>query len=295
MYRCKECQAEYKEKVEYCECGNNTFDYIQDKPAPQIKQDITNDNLKRKSDIVSISFFVICLVLSILVWAFAGNSPKPKSSNKTKIKQQKVIKKNIPNINQIWDDTPLYQPRTQQYNEQSYEQQPEVINKNNPIPLTSTPAEYPRRLKPVIDNSYINKLSSQQKNNTKIQTYKNSGLANQNPKVSKPVQKLPKYDPDNPELLNYKSALRNALFSRFAVGSIKGSGTCIIEFSVNKQTGKLEKRRFVQQSDNKALNDSIYYMLMSVPRFKVPPASYSGEKFKMKFYLNNGYYEISYI
>lgn len=300
MYRCKECQAEYKEKVEYCECGNNTFEYIQDKPSQQIKKDITNDNLKRKSDIVSISFFVICLVLSILVWAFAGNSPKPKSSNKNKIKQQKVIKKNIPNINQIWDDTPLYQPRTQQYNEQSYEQQPEVINQDNPIPLTSTPAEYPRRLRPVIDNSYINKPSTVQKNDTKpkTQVQKNKSLTSESQnhvKISKPVQKLPKYDPDNPELLNYKSALRNALFSRFAVGSIKGSGTCVIEFSVNKQTGKLENRRFVQQSDNKALNDSIYYMLMSVPRFKVPPASYSGEKFRMKFYLNNGYYEISYI
>ena len=30
MYRCKECKTEYKEKVEYCECGNNTFEEIAD-------------------------------------------------------------------------------------------------------------------------------------------------------------------------------------------------------------------------------------------------------------------------
>ena len=31
MYRCRECKTEYREKVEYCDCGNNTFDYIEDK------------------------------------------------------------------------------------------------------------------------------------------------------------------------------------------------------------------------------------------------------------------------
>ena len=28
MFRCKECQAEYEVKPDYCDCGNDTFDEI---------------------------------------------------------------------------------------------------------------------------------------------------------------------------------------------------------------------------------------------------------------------------
>ncbi len=289
MYRCKECQAEYKDKVEYCECGNNTFDYIEDAPAPIIENKAPVDNLKRKSDIVSIAFFVICIALSALIWAFAGNSAQQAKTSLQKkeiVKQQKVINKNIPNINKIWDDTPLYQPKQTQ----PIEQQPEVINRDNPIPLTSTPAEYPRRIEPAAKT--VSKPVQKPKQET-AQAQKTNPVQ---PKVTeKPKQTLPAYNPNDPELLKYKSALRSALFSKFAVGSIQGSGTCIIEFSVNRETGKLENRRFAQQSDNKALNDSVYYMLMSVPVFNIPPSSYHGEKIRMKFYLNNGYYEISFV
>ena len=285
MYRCKECQAEYKEKVEYCDCGNNTFDYIEDTTKPVIQEKKSVDNLKRKSDIVSIAFFVICVVLSALIWAFAGNSaqqPKTSQQKKEIVKQQKIINKNIPNINKIWDDTPSYQPKQQT---PQYEQQPEVINRDNPIPLTSTPAEYPRRIEPV---KPIQKPVTQPKPQTVSKPIQ--------PKVTEqPKQTIPAYNPNDPELLKYKSSLRSALFSKFAVGSIQGSGTCIIEFSVNRETGKLENRRFTKQSDNKALNDSVYYMLMSVPKFSIPPSSYHGETIRMKFYLNNGYYEISFV
>ena len=319
MYRCKECNATYKDKVEYCECGNNTFEYIEDKPQHAVHKQQTKitpaDKLKKKSDIVSFSFLAICIILSILIWVFAGNTTKPTKKQKTSIpKQQKVINKNIPNINQIWDDTPMYQP---QYNIQQNGQQPEVINRDNPIPLTSTPADYLRRIREsekIIQKPkqqiYYPPKQNQQETNKNSATKENVQQPNkQKPQTSepKPIQtivetpkpapkpKLPAYDPNDPELLNYKSALRNALFSRLAVGSIRGSGTCIIEFSINKQTGKLENRRFVEQSNNKGLNDSIYYMLMSVPKFNTPPDCYNGEKLRMKFYFNNGYYEISYI
>lgn len=290
MYRCKECQAEYKDKVEYCECGNNTFDYIEDASKPKVKEKPSADRLKRKSDIISIAFFVVCVVLSALIWAFAGNSAQKQTQNKNEIvKPQKVINKNIPNINTIWDDTPLYQPKPQ-----PSEQQPEVINRDNPIPLTSTPVEYPRRIEPLkpapksVQKPAPAKPKQEISQPAKVQPAK--------PKITeKPKQTLPAYNPNDPELLKYKSSLRSALFSKFAVGSIQGSGTCIIEFSVNRDTGKLENRRFAQQSDNKALNDSVYYMLMSVPRFTIPPDSYHGEKIRMKFYLNNGYYEISFV
>ena len=288
MYRCRECQAEYSIKVEYCECGNNTFEYIEDekKEVPQQpKKQI--DRVKQKSELISKGFFAICLIFSVLIILFAGNSTQPKKTKKTTAKKHQVIERKIPNINQIWDDTPIYNPQ-RQYSEQ----QTEVINQNTTIPLTSRPVEYPRREQVVSPPTIQKPKKIEQKIPPKVTSAK-PDIRQEPPKEEKKV--IVKYDPNNPELLEYKSKLRNALFSRLAIGAIQGSGTCIIEFSVNKETGKLENRRFVEQSNNKALNDSIYYMLMSVPRFELPPQSYQGEKFRLKFYLNNGYYEISYI
>ena len=67
MYRCKECKAEYKTKVDYCDCGNNTFDYIEEAIPQKPKQPLT---LEQKSEFVSRVFFAICLILSIIIWLF---------------------------------------------------------------------------------------------------------------------------------------------------------------------------------------------------------------------------------
>ena len=121
MYRCRECQAEYSIKVEYCECGNNTFEYIEDekKEVPQQpKKQI--DRVKQKSELISKGFFAICLIFSVLIILFAGNSTQPKKTKKSTAKKHQVIERKIPNINQIWDDTPIYQSQPQQtYNTKS--------------------------------------------------------------------------------------------------------------------------------------------------------------------------------
>ena len=110
--------------------------------------------------------------------------------------------------------------------------------------------------------------------------------------LTPPKPKKPVYNPNSPEMLRYKNNLRAALFSKFAVGSIKGSGECSIQFSVDK-TGKLINRKFSKESSNKDLNDTVYYMLMSVPRFSPPPDEYNGETIRMNFKINNGDYEIT--
>lgn len=100
------------------------------------------------------------------------------------------------------------------------------------------------------------------------------------------------YNPNSAEMLRYKNNLRAALFSKFAVGSIQGAGECSIQFSVDK-TGKLINRKFSKESSNKSLNDTVYYMLMSVPKFSPPPKEYNGETIHMNFKINNGNYEIT--
>ncbi len=291
MYRCKECKAEYKTKVEYCECGNNTFDYIEDKipGKPQLKQ--TAMTLEAKSELVSRLFFAICIIISIIVWLIPvktetkpAEKPKPKPS---------VTKPKIPDIDTIWDDTPAY------YQGQAAQQS--VANIPEQIRLTQASAGQER----LSTNNYTqtqNKPVKKNSSNTSVTKQSEYEIVYNPPPVSKKKEILqqhkpveppkPVYNPNSPVMLKYKGDLRAALFSKFAAGSIPGSGSCEIEFSVDK-TGKLINRKFSRESDNKTLNDVVYYMLMSVPKFTPPPAEYSGQKIRMKFVINNGSYEIS--
>lgn len=264
MYRCRECKTEYREKVEYCDCGNNTFDYIEDKIS--VKKEKAPLTLEQKSELVSRIFFALCIILSIIIWSIPIGNTAAKKQKAAQTKPQTNINKTIPNIDKIWDDTPIYQPQTQG-------QQSEV-NAQNTIPLTSTPVDYARRIKDVSLNKTPKVQNISPK--TDIQT-----------KSQKPL-----YNPNSPEMLRYKNHLRAALFSKFAVGSIQGSGECSIQFSVDK-SGKLINRKFTKESSNKGLNDTVYYMMMSVPRFTPPPDEYNGETIRMNFKINNGDYEIS--
>ena len=315
MYICKECKAEYKEKVEYCDCGNNTFDYIEDEQVAQSLKATKSRRtltLEQKAELVSRGFFALCIILSIIVWAIPiGKTPAKKSSTT----QQKPVSTStpIPNIDKIWNDTPIYQPKSRQIQEQVQQQNP-LDKLRQEVPLTFTPVERKK----------ISQAEVQKKNNElvkpKTQSRKTKQVQNTKPvqssaksTQSKPVQaaktsvqqpkklneaplyKEPKkmtYNPNSAEMLRYKNNLRSALFTHFAVGSISGSGECSVQFAVDK-TGKLINRKFSQESSNKALNDAVYYMLMSVPKFTAPPAEYNAQTIRMHFKIDNGNYEIS--
>ncbi len=287
MYICRDCKAQYKVKVNYCECGNNTFDYIEDKPK-KIKKTLT---LEQKSDIVSKIFFVLCLIFSILVWLIPiGNKPVQKQTPKAE--KRPITSQNIPDINKIWNDTPAYQPENREL---------EVINEE--VIAAKKPYEYaepipePVNKKPLQSNVELpEQVVKDIVKEVVKQPEPKKELITGTPKkqeVITPVE-LPKpvYNPNSPEMLKYKNNLRAALFEKFAVGSIQGSGECSIQFSVDK-TGKLVNRKFLKESSNKSLNDTVYYMMMSVPKFTPPPDEYNGETISMNFKINYGNYEIS--
>lgn len=96
------------------------------------------------------------------------------------------------------------------------------------------------------------------------------------------------------EFLNYKGSIRSALLAKLNVAAVQGSGDCAVEFSLDN-SGKLINRNFIYKSQNKSVNDEVYLMLMRLPYYKTPPAHYKGEKIKLKFLFNNGYYEITFI
>ena len=285
MYRCRECKTEYKTKVEYCECGNNTFDYIEDKIPQQKQQQQKNGmTLEQKSELISKLFFVLCILISVIVWLIPVKSGGKKAPSAPKTTKPAVTAP-IPDIDKIWNDTPIYQ-----------EPQTQAVNKPESVAIAPSPETLYR---PVQNNNNTVKKNSQ---NTTVSKPAEYEIVYNPPPVSKkkeilqqhkPVEPAkPSYNPNSPAMLKYKGELRAALFSKFAAGSIPDSGSCEISFSVDK-TGKLINRKFTRESDNKTLNDVVYYMLMSVPKYLPPPSEYNGETIRMKFVIEHGSYEIS--
>lgn len=286
MYICKECNLKYKIKPEYCNCGNDTFQYIEDEPQKAEKHIRHNLTLEEKSEIVSRIFFVICIIFAVLVW-FIPMSSKPAQPQATT--QPNVINKNIPDITKIWNDTPIYQPETEK-----------PIIQTEPIILTPTAPVQKKNLDKPISKAPVTNVKQQ------ITEPPKAVQKPQAPVVKQPVQEpvkivetpkkiepqKPVYNPNSPTMIDYKTKLRAKLFTKFAVGSIQGSGSCSISFSIDK-SGKLINRKFTRESDNKSLNDTVYYMLMSVPTFSAPPAEYDGSPLNMTFKINNGNFEIS--
>ena len=302
MYICSECNAKYKLKPDYCECGNDSFEFLEDAP---VKKPLT---LEQKSEIVSKVFFAICIILSIVVWLIPVNTKE-----KPVQKQVNTFNTAIPDIDKFWNDTPAYQPQVPE-NKAVEPENNNIISKifrnseQNPQPVQKTENKSTIQIFKPVQQTKTNTAKKQEQPKIPDKTLQaaNSSVNNsskpvqqQKPKVEQktvqqtnPPKTLPKYNPNSSAMIDYKTKLRAQLFSKFAVGSVQGSGSCSISFSVDK-SGKLINRKFVQESDNKSLNDTVYYMLMSVPYFTAPPAGYNGETIHMNFKMNNGSYEIS--
>jgi len=274
--------------------------------------------LEQKSEIVSRIFFAICLIFSAIVWAIPIKTQQ--THKETKIQSQTV---NIPSIDKIWDSTPPVQKKAPK----------EVIINETPIPLDYAKPEFietkknvtqpvpkkvetssktkpktttaPKTVSNISPKTTTNnqtkiistpktasKTSSQTVSIPKATSNPNKLVQEQITNTPKVVEQKPKYNPNSPEMLQYKGSLRAAMFSKFPVGSISGSGICSVHFSIDS-AGKLVNRGFTKQSDNKSLNDAVYYMMMSVPKFTPPPSGYNGETISMTFKINNGEYEIS--
>jgi len=138
IYRCSECKSEYKEKLAYCACGNNTFDEIPDASISkkQVKKEIKPFDIGK---IISMAFFTISLILSACVWLFLWNvKPNPMPPH---IKKVPTSSKNIPNIDKIWDDTPLYQPKTNTMTEPEPQINPKKIQEPSYVEEIFKPRE----------------------------------------------------------------------------------------------------------------------------------------------------------
>ena len=287
MYRCTDCSKKYQAKPDYCDCGNNAFTQevvstasIQpgqaDAPKtffeqyPSIKQFIDS------VDVLSGTIFGLCIILSILLWNFIGawEPPADTAATPQETETSSAQNQNIPDINSLWNTTPPKAPEVKQ---------------DAPVLPTEQPAEEHN----IPDAQSILPLLSPQSKT--LQSKPEPVTPKPEPVAPKPHHTLLNQDLSSmsPAMKNYTSGLRQSLFSQWAVGSVEGEGRCEVEFAVSK-SGKLLGRKFSKQSDNDSLNNSVYDMLMSSPQYSAPPADYNGEKIRLSFYFNHGYYEVNY-
>lgn len=269
MFRCCDCGQEYKTKPDFCDCGNDVFEeLVSEKPVSILE--------KYEISVFALSFFIICLILSVLTILFFAN-PNPQTQNNQSQDLKPV--KNIPNIDSFWDNTPIKQ----------VEEKVETPILQKFIPVIK------QKTQTVVQKPVQKTVSKQVE---KKQGGKEGGKQEGKQEVkqsSKPVVK--KTEPVKPvvsqEVMNYKLRLRNALFSKLDYAKLVGQGKCGIQFSVDSN-GKLINRAFTFQSDNTVINDEIYKMLMRMPTYQAPPVEYKGELIKFVFEFNNGAYEVTF-
>lgn len=326
MFKCTVCSKEYEIKPDYCDCGNDTFDEIVE--AKSLEEDFEVEKRKFPTKkVLSILIFILCIISSILVWEI---NPPSQNTDKTVQKPSTEQKQDIPDIDKIWNSTPPKKTSQKKDNVITvYEKllpQPvqQVAQQTNPEPFVQNikkvlqkpaPVQKPQQVakphqtqqKPKQQQVQKPKTQPQQVSKPKqtsqtVTTPKAQPTTPKQPaqrvtkpvqRVSTPVQKTTVPKMDATEWTNYRNSLRLALLSKLDLVKILGEGDCVVEFSLDN-SGKLLNRHFVYKSQNKSVNDQVYLMLMKLPTYKTPPAGYNGEKVRIKFYINNGYYEISF-
>ena len=317
-YKCTECAQEYDELPQYCDCGNDSFDVIENENSAQSSttqySDLPPDNsvqksgVHRKNDFLSILVFVICIILSVFILFFAGNSLLNKDNSKAFTgKEIKEISektddnsvKNIPSIDELWSENKIKAESTAKKDEQI---------KISPAPASKAAA-------PV--NTVSNKTVSPVQKNSKNTTVKKDSSSPAKKVIQKPVSKQiktveNKKAPSSTSstgriqkaattkadaaaqkqaLLNYKIALRNKIASNINFAAIIGDGYCVISFKIS-QSGKLVERAFYKQSTNDSLNDAVYNAIMQTPAYNPPPAAYKNETLKLSVKMYGGNFEV---
>lgn len=311
MFKCKDCGSEYKEKPDYCDCGNNTFEEIKEeivsvnnKVENTITQDKETDNTKQKSnnieksvkdDKISLIIFVICLIISFTILVFPVNTTVKTDITPGNESENTV---SVPSINSIWDNSvPKVQPKKELPKTESVSSEKTVVKKNPKI--NEKTDKKALNTKPAAPN--ITKVTLTKNTNVKSKTTVKTEQKKQNDKITKPKTTAvpPQSQSSNTNnvkneisLNSYKIGLRNKIASYIDFASVAGDGTCAVTFKLDAN-GKLVNRNFVQQSENTSLNDAVYNAMLAVPNYKTPPSTYKSNTLKLSVKFVSGNFEVS--
>ncbi len=287
MFKCSECGCEYKVKPDFCDCGNDIFEEVYE-TSPKEKPERKPLNFD-KAEILSWVIFSVCLLLSLLILMFF-----PKIEPKENVKENSaktVMEKpdyDIPDLNSFWIDP---QPVVEEP-QPVVEQIKEVVNTF--IPIQEKPKPQPQQKSAAKPKPVVKQQTKPQQVQTKPQTTQQSKPQTVQ-QVTKPqtvtTQQKGLYTRD---IINYRTALRQRLFSNLDIYKIEGHGKCGVQFAID-ENGKLIKRSFMFKSDNKSVNEQVYNMLMRTPTFNPPPDSYANVMIRMTFELDKETYIIKFI
>ena len=303
MFKCTDCEKLYNVKPEYCDCGNDTFEFIEETEkvaASSVTKktksfDFASSKINEylaSFDIFSVLIFILCLILSVLALIFIKPFPSASQESQTK---PKMLVSDVPNIEDLWQNPLPVLPKESIENKV---EKPKTIVKpvfKSPKVVQQTPVVKNQVKQNVEKSKQVHKekkeLISKEKgeNSETVQPKQEKVVAVKSESVKQEPKKV--FDV---ELDNYKIALRQALFNNLAVTSVVGSGQCTIEFSIDK-SGKLVERNFIQQSPNETVNQAVYNMMMRLPHYYPPPESYNGQKLRLNFLFDNGSYAIKYL
>ena len=343
MYKCKECGAEYEEKPDYCDCGNDEFEEVGvkieekivetetpviEKPKPTEAKSFRTpmqDNYipKREFNIdpISLSIFIVCILLSIYVLFFAFN-PKESDENAEVKQEMTTIPKNIPAIDKIWNNA---LPVVKKEEPKKVEPEENIIKQIIPV-QTQQKAENKKQTTMKKVTTVPLKKSNQIKNNvsTKQQIIaqeqakkaadekaKKEALAKQKAEAERKAaedaqikklkaeqakkaaeEKAQKAQVAKQELVVYKANLRNTIARKIDFTRVIGDGSCTVSFKIDSN-GRFYNRSFTKQSSNNTLNDAVYNAIMATPSFNPPPEAYNNEVLSINIKFYNGNFEIS--
>ncbi len=335
MYKCTDCGKEYKEKPEYCDCGNTNFEVINIdgivnnqkserlgegelndkqsvmKHSPKRKENIRQSAIKHDSglkyknksdyDPISIIIFIICIILSILSIIYIGNtSQTEKPANNTE--EKKEI--NIPSINDLWKEGTIKQ--TQEIKEQKPKEEPVKKTVKAPEIKKNTQEKLKKTQTTVKKNQpQQNKVKPTNKTNQSVQT--NQPPKNKTPNVqandqipSLPKLKLPLATPSIDPKIEKKELLKYKIDLRNKITSEINFKKIVGDGQCSvtfkiDSNGNLINRKFEKQSSNDSINNEVYNAIMKTPAYNPPPTGYKNEILTFKLKIYGNSFEIDLI
>ncbi len=288
------------------------FERVENAPKKEKKQEplivFERPNLPQiKIEPISLTIFLICIILSFVVIFFVGNTDSNVQAKKEV--EQQTINNNIPNIDKIWDSTkPTTQSVVEMRNQEETvaEQEPVLVAQpdvQKTVPKQTTKKNNAVTLPMYQPSKHVNVGKTQSKIQTKTQpktvakpqqtsTSTQKSKAQITAKTSTAPKTTTAVSANPQEMAYYKISLRNKIASKIDFTNILGDGTCVVTFKVSS-SGQLTNRAFARQSDNGMLNDEVYKAVMSTPTFKAPPTGYNGGTMRLTVKIYGGQFEVS--
>lgn len=201
MYKCIDCGKEYKEKPEFCECGNNIFEEfgistpkpqkieVKENKTPTIKKTETTENILPQKDYTYLILTIIisiCIILSVIgIWHLKNISKKPeKPIEINKVQTEQINKPSVQQTQSVQTE-PKNQVFSFTFGDETPEIKKETTSKPQPSKQKQEQAQTQQKQQP-IKKAQKEQTKNQETKQQKVQTPKQPAVQNKNSSIAKP-------------------------------------------------------------------------------------------------------------